>query len=447
MRSIRYRLLVLVLSTLLLIWIVLTSFTWWRTTAEINEVFDAQLIQIARLLAISTLHESAEQDLEEYESDLRKQEYEFPVIFQVWSGEGELLVRGPEAPRAPLSQNTTDGYSTGFFSDQEWRVLTLSLKDKLYRIQVAHAQSLRDDLILKFVLNALKPALFAFPLILLFWYQIDKGLAPLRWVAKQISGRTPANLERVPTTHVPAEVSVLVNEINTLFSLLRKAIERHRRFTANAAHELRTPIAGAITQVHAALHAGNEQERQRALKQTEKGLKLLGHKLEQLLTLARMEPEKISNSFSLLDLNNIAEDVLSVLSPKALKKGVEIQLQTEGQVSLKGSRELIDIMINNLLENAIQATPAGGEVIFRTGSTLNHVYLAIEDTGPGVPDEEKKRIFDRYHRLPYTNGSGSGLGLSIVQTIVEVHGATLSLSDREQDPGLIVKVEFVTREL
>ncbi len=443
MRSIRYRLLVSVLSTLLLTWIALTSFTWWRATSEINEVFDAQLTQIAHLLTISTLHESEEQDLKGFESDLQRHAYQFPAIFQVWSVESELLVRGPNAPRTPLSQQTTDGYSTGFFSDHEWRVLTLSLNNRPYRIQVAQAKSLRDDLILKIVMDVLKPALFAFPLILVIWYQIDKGVAPLRWVAKQISSRNPANLEQVPTDRVPAEVSVLVNEINTLFSLLQRALERHRQFAADTAHELRTPIAGAVTQVHAALHSRNEQERKRALKQAEKGLMQLGHKLEQLLILARVEPEQLSASFSLMNLNSVIEDVVSVLSYKALQKGVEIQLQVEARFSLKGSRELIDIMLNNLLDNAIQATPAGGKVILRTGSTPDHYFVVIEDTGSGVPVEEKKRILDRYHRLPYTDGSGSGLGLSIVQAIAETHGATLSLLDREQGSGLIVKVAFI----
>jgi len=444
MRSIKFRILSLVLSLTLLIWAAVVVFTWWRASSEIHQVFDAQLVQVARMLSVTTLHESKELDLAGYQSDmLHHEKYEYPLIFQVWSADGRLLIRGPAAPHSPLSPAQDEGFTEVSLDGLQWRVYTLVHNDEPpFRVQVAHANSVRDELILKFVTSILKPLLFSLPFVVVLWVGVARGLAPLRWVADQISGRDQSNLEPVLTTHVPAEISALVDELNALFARLQKAIEGHSRFASNAAHELRNPIAGSITQIHAALNFPTGEARQRALEQALVGLQRLSHRLDQLLTLARIEPERITTPRAPLRLDAIATEVLAEMAPDALEKGVEIELQSEGPVPLIGNGELIAILICNLLQNAIRATPAGGSVTLRIGDTKTGVYLSIQDTGPGIPEEQRDRVFDRSHRLPDTPGPGFGLGLSIVQAIAEAHGASVSLSDPEQGSGLVVTVEF-----
>ena len=443
MRSIRFRILSLVLTLTLLVWTAVILITWWRANTEIDQVFDAQLVQVAHMLSVTTLHESRELDLAGFQADLLSHEkYHYPIVYQVWSSDGRLLIRGDDAPQERLSAARDEGYSEAFFDDQTWRVYTLVSEDPGYSVQVAHANSVRNELIVKFILSILKPLFFSLPFVVVLWVGVDRGLAPLRWVADQISGRDQSNLEPVLTTQVPVEVSALVGEINALFARLRKAIESHSRFAANAAHELRNPVAGAITQIHAALHSKTGEERHRALEQAMAGLRRLGHRLDQLLTLARIEPERITAQRSPIDLETVVTDVLSEMSHEALKKGVEIELQSQGALAMIGNGDLIAVLLCNLLDNSIRATPAGGTITLSLADSENGPYLLLEDTGPGIPEEQRSRVFDRSHRLPDTPGPGFGLGLSIVQAIADAHGATVTLSNREQGSGLLVRVDF-----
>jgi len=202
------------------------------------------------------------------------------------------------------------------------------------------------------------------------------------------------------------------------------------------------PLAGAITQVYAAMQAPTDAERRRALGQVLAGLQRLNHLIEQLLLLARIEPDQAHSAFSPVDLNALATEVLSELTPKALDKGVDVELQAVRPISVTGSAELLAVMIGNLLENAIHATPSGGKISVSLDSAADGVNLVIEDTGPGIPAEDKERVFDRFHRLADTPGHGAGLGLSIVQAVAGLHKATVSLADREGGHGLRAVVRF-----
>ncbi len=441
-RSIRFRLLALVLSGFILVWTAVGAFSWWHTSVEIHEILDSQLAQIARLIAVITVHESEEKDLAGFETDLLQQGYEYPVVFQVWSAGGSLLVRGPDAPYVALSGSVEDGYTDESFKGKEWRVFTLHTRDREHRVQVAHDLGIRNALLREFVFDVLKPLLLALPLLGLVWLGIERGLAPLRWVAGQVSDRSHASLEPMVTNAVPVEISGLVDAINALFSRLQESFDRNSRFTADAAHELRTPLAGAITQVYAAMQAQTDAERRHALGQVLAGLQRLNRLIEQLLILARIEPAQAHRSFSPVDLNALATEVLSELTPKALHKGVDVELQAVRPISVTGSAELLAVMIGNLVENAIRATPAGGKISVSLDSTADGINLVIEDTGPGIPAEDKERVFDRFHRLADTPGHGAGLGLSIVRAVAGLHKATVSRVDREGDHGLRAIVRF-----
>jgi len=443
-RSIRRRLLTLLVSGFLVGWLALTSLLWLHTRSEVSSVFDAQLAQIGRLLAVTTAHEAQEHDLRVFEALMQRQSYEYPAIFQVWSPEGRLLVRGPSAPVKPMSDSVTAGFSHTAFGGQGWRVLTLFAKPTGHRVLVAHAQSVRDHLVWEFVLKSLHPLVWAIPLVALLWLGVDRELQPLRRIAKQIADRDPRRLEPLTLARIPEEIKPLVDAINDLFQRLAAALERHRRFTGDAAHELRTPLAGAITQLHAALHAANEEQLQERLSKVLAGLRQLSHLVDQLLTLARTEPEQAKSAFVTVDLNTLAAEVISGITLQALALGVEIGLQAEQDQPLRvhGNPELLASLLCNLLDNSLRATPKGGEVSVRLDSSPEGSCLAVEDTGTGIPDGEKVRVFERFHRLEDTPGPGSGLGLSIVQAVASLHGARVSVQDRERGPGLRVQICF-----
>ncbi|MCB1859035.1 MAG: sensor histidine kinase N-terminal domain-containing protein [Gammaproteobacteria bacterium] len=446
MRSIRSRLVLWVVGLVLLIWTLMVSLTWWSVSIEIHPVFDAQLAQAAHMLAATARHESEERDLDAFVTDLHAQGYEYPVVFQIWSAQDRLLLRGPGAPPRPLSKMMEPGYSNSQLNDGLWRVFTLytsgSGSDRqVFRIQVAGKIENRRRLIEKFAVNALKPLLLLLPFSALIWIGINRALKPLQWITDQIACRDQSNLEVVSTTRVPVEISVLVNEINALLIRLRASLDRYSQFAANAAHELRTPLAGAMAQLQVALQADSDSQQRRALDRTLEGLRRLNHRVEQLLTLARIEPERMRLQLESFDLSPVAAQVVADLIPRALSKGIELSLHTAGPVHLKGNRELVEILLGNLLDNSITAMGKGGEAVLCLETANEGVIISLQDSGPGIPQALQARVFERHHSLPGPGDSGYGLGLSIVKVIAEIHSASVTLDNRPEG-GLRVTVRF-----
>jgi two-component system, OmpR family, sensor histidine kinase QseC len=436
--SIRFRLLVMILLTVLLLWSAVLCFTWWRTTQDINSVYDAELVQVANLLAVATSHESHEHDLHDYNADLSNSGYDFPLIFQIWDDSNRLMVRGPDTPDQPLSVSTDDGFSDTSFNGAGWRVYTMNLRDDHFRVQVARAHTVMQRMVTDFVIDVIKPLLLGLPLFGMLWYVVHRGLAPLRHVSTLIAERDYTHLSPVSVEHIPEESSRLVDEINALLVRLKASIERNSHFTADVAHELRTPIAGMLVQLQFNEDDIKEEERRQIIEKVKSGLKRLSHVINQLLTLASIEPEKLRQTFKPLDLAEIAGEKIADLSPMAFEKRIELELDAADQVETMGDRQLIGIMISNLLQNAINFTPLDGSVKVHLTSVANGVELVVEDSGPGIPDDRKSWVFERLNRIP--SGGGSGLGLSIVKEICNVHHASITLSDRDGRSGLVVNL-------
>jgi two-component system sensor histidine kinase QseC len=278
--------------------------------------------------------------------------------------------------------------------------------------------------------------------ILMVWLGVGRGLAPLGRLAREVSGRDPRSLDEIPTATVPSEVLPLVQALNRLFQRLGSAFLAQRRFTADAAHELRTPLAGVKTQAQVAMRAPDPAERQRALEQVLKGIARAGHLVEQLLVLARIDRESTDIAFAHPDLHKIAVSVLSELSPQALARGVDLELDGDRGVPVRGSPDLLSILLRNLVDNAVRHTPPNGRVLVRVTREQVGALLTVQDNGPGIPPEQRERVFARFYRLDCAAGEGSGLGLSIVQRISALHGATISLQDGPGGAGLAVEVRF-----
>ena len=238
---------------------------------------------------------------------------------------------------------------------------------------------------------------------------------------------------------VPEEVSPLVGALNDLFVRLEQAFNSERRFTADAAHELRTPLAALKIQAQVALRAGNETERQVALENVLRGVDRATRLLEQLLTLARVDPETAAASYAPVDLHDLAASAIKDVAQMAHAKHIELSLEAAPTCLVSGDAAQLALLLRNLLDNAIRYTPEAGRVSVAIQQGLG-VELQIRDSGPGIPAAERERVLQRFYRIPGSGMEGSGLGLSIVQRIVELHGARLALADNAPGPGLLVKV-------
>ncbi len=443
MHSIRLRLLILILSIFFLICSLIAGFFWWRSSNEVDQLFDEQLVLIANLIGVIALHEQGENDRFRLNYDMHKYGFQFPIVFQAWSDGGRLLLRSPDAPHPPLSNAKTNGFTDLTVNHEHWRVYTqiTTASEKTHIIHVARTHSLHDHLVKQFLLNILKPVtILLLPFIGLLWLAINGGLAPLYELAQQISGRDHSNLDPLATRGVPNEVRVMVDEINALFLRLKQAMERFSRFTSDVSHELRNPIAGIVTHAHIAMNSPEEQVKQQSIKHIVKGSRQLGHIVDQLLTLARIEPDQIRDSFVQVNLHAVAVEVIAELTPAALDKGLEMELLGDDPIHIHGNRQLAGILLRNLLRNSMHATPAGGRITVRLNESYEGVCMQVEDTGPGIPEVERKRIFERFYQLP--GSSGSGLGLSIVQAITSVHAGVISLASRTGGKGLVVSIQL-----
>jgi signal transduction histidine kinase len=234
----------------------------------------------------------------------------------------------------------------------------------------------------------------------------------------------------------------LIAALNALFDRLRTSLEQERRFTADAAHELRTPLAAVKTQAQVALGATGEDERSRALGNVVAGTDRATRLVEQLLVLARLDPQKVLPHGQTVDLHELARQGVAELAPAAAAKGVEVSLAAGDAAPVAGDAVLLAVLLRNLLDNAVRYTPAGGEVEVSVRRTTGGVSLAVVDNGPGIPEAERGRVFERFHRVLGSGEEGSGLGLSIVRRIADLHRASVSLDAGPGGRGLRVEVRF-----
>jgi two-component system OmpR family sensor kinase len=234
----------------------------------------------------------------------------------------------------------------------------------------------------------------------------------------------------------------MVGELNALLDRLREAIEAQKRFTADAAHELRTPLTALQLQIQLLERARSPDDQREALDALRAGAKRASHLVEQLLTMARLEPQAAAEPSSKVALQEIAANVLAELEPLAEAKGVELHLVRADPAPVTGQAPALHILARNLVDNAVRYTPPGGHVNIQTKTEDGHAVLEVTDSGPGIPAEERERVFDRFYRLPGTGVQGSGLGLAIVRQIADAHRARIELGEPDHGTGLRITVRF-----
>ncbi len=367
--------------------------------------------------------------------------------FQVWDQQNHLLIRSANSPLERLS-TVKEGFSNVEMHGRTWRSFTISDKDSGSQIIVAERYDSRIQLAHNIARDDIFIMLLVYPLLgLMIWIIIGKGLSPLSKITYEVSNRDQANLSAVDARSVPLEVLDLVIELNRLLNRLQNALDREKRFAADAAHELRTPLAALKSQAQLALKLKDSDERKVALN------KLIGiadrstHIVQQLLTLSRIVPEEapVLTDVNTFDIHRLVIDEITEIVPKAIEKQIEIELiSPDKMISLQGQLTGLSILVRNLLDNAIRYSPPSSHIWVRLEEKEDTIVLQVADNGPGVPATYRKRIFERFYRVLGNKAHGSGLGLAIVQQIADLHGATITLESThpDTDTGFCITIAF-----
>ncbi len=380
-----------------------------------------------------------------YENDHKKlfsPTYEL-IQFQIWDRRGNLLLCSSTAPKQSLSSGKP-GFSIKWIDGQLWHVFTTINQNTGLTVDVAERSDFREELEGRVTQDSIFIMLLTYPFLgLLIWIIVGRGLDSIKQVTREIRQRVPSYLEPVDLEAVPTEIKPLIDELNKLFKRLREAFEREKRFAADAAHELRTPLAALRVQTQVAMNASSKVEMRIALNKVLEGVDRSSHVVHQLLTLSRMVPQAIIKDFQEVNIVKQAKEVIADLAPVALEKNTDLELIAADTHSIiLGYPTAISILIRNLVDNAIRYTPQGSLIKVVIYSKETQVYLKVIDNGLGIPEELLGRVFERFFRALGNKTTGSGLGLGIVQQIVEIHDAQILLSAPEIGSGLEVTVIF-----
>jgi two-component system sensor histidine kinase QseC len=416
-------------------WVATLATDYFLTEKTISQQLDSQLEQVARSLSsIISTTETIEIGRREVRPSQDGKRYEYQIF-----RDEKMVVYSANAPHESLSPE--EGLSQNEIENKKWRVF--STREDHSRVLVGQDLDVRGSLIRGMILSGLWPMLVAFPLIaLILWLGIAFGLKPLTDLASAIERRAPGKLSRINIGDVPQEVIPVVESLNGLLGVLENTLEKEKQFTDNAAHELRTPLAAIKTQAQLALRSKDEHEIRECILAVNQGVDRTSKMVTQLLLLARLDPENQANTFSSVDLNQVASQVITRLTPQALKKKIDLGLLDSDEAKVHGNADYLDLMISNLVDNAIRYSPSGGLIDVKIRKSAADVVLMIEDHGPGIAEADRERVFDRFVRLAGGETEGSGIGLAIVKRILNLHHAKIELRRPETHAGLVVIVTF-----
>ncbi|MDC8804549.1 ATP-binding protein [Halomonas pacifica] len=442
MTSIRRRTLGLVLLVFGVSMLIIGLVSYRYAAHEIEELYDANLAQSARLLegliqtplpperraALLASLEDALLRADQSDKRLAGHRYESKLAFQLWEAE-RLVLRSASAPSAPLATGPA-GYTTARVAGHEWRVYVLDMAESSRRVMVAERGDVRGELIRAVALRTLLPDLLGLPLLmLLLWWATGRGLRPLSRLAAAIRQRDPHNLQPLTLRPLPRELDTIVGALNRLLERLRHLRVREKRFIADAAHELRTPLAVLDLHAQNALAAASPSDRREALEELRGGVARATRLVSQLLTLARLDPDEVSPTRPTQDLLLEVREALAELAPLAAEREQTLDLHADHTADwrLPTDPGTLATLVHNLVGNALRHSPPGGLVRVQLIAEPEQLILRVDDSGPGIPAEERERVLERFHRAG--PGAGAGLGLSIVERLLARHGGRLLLRE------------------
>lgn len=365
------------------------------------------------------------------------------LFFAVFTPQKALLFHSEPTPTVP-SKSVRPGFTDMEISSVNWRIYSDTDPVTQNHILVGESYETRDHLVDSIAKNNIYILLFTYPFFgFLVWIIVIVALRSVTRVTGEISSRAPTWLEPVPTENIPVEIQPLVSELNQLFARVRLAFDRSRRFAGDAAHELRTPLAAIQTQAQVALRSEQTPDREEALKKVIQGVNRASHIINQLLTLSRLGHEEELNDTGPLDLHKLATESLASLIPAAREKNITVTLEAPHAArQIIGNDIALDILMRNVIDNAIRYTPNDGTVDVAILNNAGKVVFQVTDSGPGIPPDLHSNVFDRFYRVIGNSEQGSGLGLAIVLQIAKLHHAEVSLKTPKNGTGLIFCVEF-----
>lgn len=446
-RSMQGRLLVLLLSLVACIWAASALSTWFTVRRQLERTLDGHLAQAGALLVV---RETV--DLHDHGLDLPR-DLEAPAVqpdapqlaFQVFHAD-RLAARSanaPAAPMAPLGAGFEAGFSNRQIGGEAWRVHAAQDLDQDLRVLVGERRSARDALLWAVLGSTTWPALLALPMLAAaVWWSLRRGTAPLRALGGQLAQRPPQATEPCRMEDAPTEMLPLLAALNGLFERIGRLRAAEQRFTADAAHELRTPIAAIRTQAQVALDEADGDRRRHALSQTLAGCDRATRLVEQMLTLSRLESGGSPPAAGPVDLSALARQTVAELAPQAIARRQAISLEAPQPCRVTGDPTLLSVLLRNLVDNAIRYSPVRASVQVSVAASADGVRLRVEDSGPGLAPAARQRFGERFFRVLGTGQSGSGLGGSIVHRIAEAHGATVRLGESAELGGLQVEVQW-----
>lgn len=452
-RSLKKQLLLFLLSSLLLVWAATAYISYKSTRDEIAELFNAELAQSARVVqsfvenmlrqrALTKLWEH-DKTPDLFDMPIIEHKYERKIAFQLRSIKDGLVLRSESAPEFALSM-TRNGYSETVIHEQLWHVFSLSSENGDYVIHVGQRDDIRKQLAETIAGEQIIGFLIALPVLgVMIWLIVSRTLSPINHLKEELASRKAGRLQALSVEHLPDEMLPVVQQINSLFAMLEQAFTNERNFSSDASHELRTPLAGLLTQVQVAQKTDDPGVRNQALLQAQHAVSRMTHMVQQLLTLSRVQHHRAAIGKQPLDVNQALITVIADMDHVAHEKSVDIELQGIDDPLIDANPQLFQILLRNLLDNAIKYSPAGSRVKIQFQCIKNKLWLSVEDSGPGVPDGDYQRITQRFYRCVETAGTveGSGLGLSIVQRIIGLHGAEIAFS-KSVLGGLKVLLKF-----
>ncbi len=440
--SLQQRLIFRTLGAVVVVWVMTAAFVWYEAQHEVDELLDAHLAQSAALLVMQ--QNATPEDDEPWLETSALHKYAHRVAYQVFD-EGRLVMQSSNVARTPLSRHT-QGYETITSADgKSWRVFAAPGRDHDVQIYVAERVDSRDEILHAVMLGFLPPLTIALPLLLLgLWWNVRSGLQPLQRLRQVLLKRDTQALTPVSLPETPQEVQPMLDALNDLLQRLANRMQTERRFTADAAHELRTPIAAIRAQAQVALSAATDDHiRQQALQDTLAGCDRASRVVEQLLTLARVEgPQDMPTEDFRLDL--LLQQVVADLAPEALRRHQTLELLAPDALQTSGQSTLWHIMLRNLVDNALRYTPEGSTVRIRAQRMPdNQVEVTIEDSGAGLSPTDMARLGERFFRVLGTSATGSGLGWSIVRHIAVLQHMDVQVSQSQALGGLRVTLRHI----
>lgn len=452
--SLRRALLLRLLTPLVPLLLAGVGVAFYMSYHFVNEAYNRSLFRATLALADQVAVENGEVivDLPQAAFEMLEYDKDDWIYYKVTGPGGEFITGYEDLPPPPVATPIPDHhyYYRARYEGKEISVAAfyLSLQGTsahgMVLVQVAETTAKRSRFAQEIIVGMVLPQLLMVILATcMVWLGVGRGLVPLEKLRRQIASRSHRDLSPLHEVDSPVEVLPILEAMNGLIARLDQAMAQQQRFVADASHQLRTPLAGLKTQAEIALKEEDPAQLRHALKQIQTSSTSLAHMVSQLLSLARLEPGVVETAQrEPVDLVSLAREVTGAEVPTALSKQIDLGFESIGSSQVQGNPALLRELLSNLIDNAVRYTQQGGQITVSVSEDDTHVTLAVEDNGPGIPEEQRERVFERFYRVLGTDQEGCGLGLSIVQEVARRHAAQVLLETPPSGQGTLFRVIF-----